>query len=111
MLRDASQDMAIHLKDRLRDIRDLLRSHRHERQATAAAGRHFSDMEKLLARAASMVDDTLTLAETASRTVLPVRSSTNWSYGRSAIISLIPDRVNVLSGVICIAQRKPWRPH
>ncbi|WP_349366007.1 MAG: hypothetical protein ABL311_16045 [Nitratireductor rhodophyticola] len=71
MLRDASQDMAIHLKDRLRDIRDLLRSHRHERQATAATGRHFSDIEKLLARAASMVDDTLTLAETASRTVLP----------------------------------------
>lgn len=71
MLRDASQDMAIHLKDRLRDIRDFLRSHRHERQATAATGRNFSDMETLLARAASMLDDTLTLAETTSRTVLP----------------------------------------
>lgn len=71
MLRDASQDMAIHLKDRLRDIRDFLRSHRHERQATAPTGRNFGDMETLLARAASMLDDTLTLAETTSRTVLP----------------------------------------
>ncbi|MFC5586610.1 hypothetical protein ACFPOD_15955 [Nitratireductor kimnyeongensis] len=62
--------MAIQLKDRMRDIRDFLRSHRHERQATTAAGRHFGDMESVLGRAASMIDDTLNLAETASRSVL-----------------------------------------
>ncbi len=71
MLRDASEDMAVHLKDRLRDIRDFLRAHRHEKQGAASEKRGFTDIEKLLGRAVSMVDDTLTLAETASRTVLP----------------------------------------
>ncbi|WP_295809228.1 hypothetical protein [uncultured Nitratireductor sp.] len=65
--------MAVHLKDRLRDMRDFLRAHRYERRATASTDKHFGDIEKLLGRAVSVVDDTLTLAESASRTVLPDR--------------------------------------
>ncbi len=71
MLRDASEDMAVRLKDTLRDMRDLLRAHRHDTQVPQR--RTLSEAETLLARAVSMVDDTLTMAESMSRGVLPTR--------------------------------------
>ncbi|EKF40476.1 hypothetical protein NA8A_20167 [Nitratireductor indicus C115] len=71
MLRDASEDMAVRLKDTLRGMRDFLRAHRHDIQVPP--GRALSEAETLLGRAVSMVDDTLTMAESVSRGVLPAR--------------------------------------
>lgn len=70
MLRDVSDDMALHLKDRLRDVRDFLRMYRHDHQRETRSRQAVSDIEKLLGRAVSVVDDTLTLAESTSRTML-----------------------------------------
>ncbi|WP_367717154.1 hypothetical protein AB2N04_03775 [Nitratireductor sp. GISD-1A_MAKvit] len=71
MLRDTSKDLTIHLRDRLRDIRDFMRAHRHDQYDQLDRERHRPDLEGLLGRAVSVVDDTLTLAETASRTARP----------------------------------------
>ncbi|MCR4267999.1 hypothetical protein [Nitratireductor sp. ZSWI3] len=73
MLRDASLDVAVHLKDRLRDMRDFLRTQRRGLLAERPPQRPPFQMEALLGHAVGVVDDTLTLAESVSRAVLPGR--------------------------------------
>lgn len=82
MLRSLSEDVVVNIKDRLRDMRHLVRSSRHDnpggprRPQMAEPFAPPAEIERLLGRAASVVDDTLTVAETVSRTLLPmVRTS------------------------------------
>jgi len=82
MLRSLSEDVVVNIKDRLRDMRHLVRSSRHDnpggprRPQMAEPFAPPPEIERLLGRAASVVDDTLTVAETVSRTLLPmVRTS------------------------------------
>lgn len=78
MLRSLSEDVVVNIKDRLRDVRHLVRSSRHDnpggprRPQMAEPFAPPPEIERLLGRAASVVDDTLTVAETVSRTLLPM---------------------------------------
>ncbi|MDH4983997.1 hypothetical protein QEZ47_00175 [Aminobacter anthyllidis] len=78
MLRSLSEDVVVNIKDRLRDVRHLLRASRHDNPGgprRPPVAEPFSppvEIERLLGRAASVVDDTLTVAETVSRTLLPI---------------------------------------
>ncbi|CAN7616851.1 hypothetical protein [Aminobacter aminovorans] len=78
MLRSLSEDVVVNIKDRLRDMRHLVRSSRHDnpggprRPQMAEPFAPPAEIERLLGRAASVVDDTLTVAETVSRTLLPI---------------------------------------
>ena len=69
MLRFFSEEIAVNLKDRLRDIRYMIRRNRHEssqsEQSALRPGEIMSP-ELLLGHAASMVDKALTTAETIS---------------------------------------------
>ncbi|AMS44840.1 hypothetical protein AA2016_5935 (plasmid) [Aminobacter aminovorans] len=102
MLRSLSEDVVVNIKDRLRDMRHLVRSSRHDnpggprRPQMAEPFAPPPEIERLLGRAASVVDDTLTVAETVSRTLLPmVRTGdsarlhgfdTYFATGRSATV-------------------------
>lgn len=75
-LRTLPVEAAVNVKDRLRDIRDFLREHRHDqpgsraprRGAFSAADGQFREM---LGHMVSVVDDALTLAEGMSAGLLP----------------------------------------
>ena len=78
MLRSLSEEVVVSLKDRLRDVRAMVRQSRHDnpggpRKPTIADPLALPpEVERLLGRAVSMVDDTLTAAETVSRSLLPI---------------------------------------
>lgn len=63
MLRELREDIRVNLKDRLREIRHLVRAHRHDR-AAAKAGSPFplNGIEDLFGHAASAVDDAISIA-------------------------------------------------
>jgi hypothetical protein len=71
MLRQISEDVRVNLKDRLRDVRHVIRQSRHDHARNAAAeaeGRNSPSspakgLEDLLGHAASVVDDAMSLAE------------------------------------------------
>lgn len=71
MLRQISEDVRVNLKDRLRDVRHVIRQSRHDHARNAAMeaeGRFPSSspakgLEDLLGHAASVVDDAMSLAE------------------------------------------------
>jgi hypothetical protein len=69
MLRQISEDVRVNLKDRLRDVRHVIRQSRHDHARNAAVeGRSPSSspargIEDLLGHAASVVDDAMSLAE------------------------------------------------
>ncbi|WP_048644756.1 hypothetical protein [Nitratireductor soli] len=91
MLRDASEEAAVHLKDRLRDMRDFLRALRHDQNAPARPQGRLSQVEGIIGRAVSVVDDTLTLAESVSHTVLPGRQGSSTFVLRPLIAYFVPD--------------------
>ncbi|MGH6763510.1 MAG: hypothetical protein ACRECW_18190 [Phyllobacterium sp.] len=79
MIRDISDDIAVNLKDRLRDFRYVIRRNRHDsmlddRPATLRdtpfQNRGFDAPELFLGRAASLVDTALTAAETISLSII-----------------------------------------
>jgi hypothetical protein len=71
MLRQISEDVRVNLKDRLREVRHVIRQSRHDNARNAAAeaeGRNSPSspakgLEDLLGHAASVVDDAMSLAE------------------------------------------------
>ncbi|NGO50874.1 hypothetical protein [Allomesorhizobium camelthorni] len=71
MLRQISEDVRVNLKDRLRDVRHVIRQSRHDHARNAAVeaeGRNSPSspakgLEDLLGHAASVVDDAMSLAE------------------------------------------------
>jgi hypothetical protein len=71
MLRQISEDVRVNLKDRLRDVRHVIRQSRHDYAGNAAIeaeGRNSPSspakgLEDLLGHAASVVDDAMSLAE------------------------------------------------
>jgi hypothetical protein len=68
MLRELSEDVRILVKDRLRDLRTIVRQHRHDNATSRPAeakGQPFPirEIEGLLGHAASAFDDVMTLAE------------------------------------------------
>jgi hypothetical protein len=71
MLRQISEDVRVNLKDRLRDVRHVIRQSRHDHARNAAIeaeGRNAPSspakgLEDLLGHAASVVDDAMSLAE------------------------------------------------
>lgn len=71
MLRQISEDVRVNLKDRLRDVRHVIRQSRHDQGRNAAAqaeGRLAQSspakgFEELIGHAASVVDDAMSLAE------------------------------------------------
>lgn len=83
MLRSLSEDVVVNIKDRLRDVRHLVRASRHDnpggprRPQVAEPFAPPAEIERLLGRAASVVDDTLTVAETVSRSLLPIIRASN----------------------------------
>ena len=71
MLRELSEDVRILVKDRLRDLRSIVRQHRHDHapvggKAAEAKNQPFPirEIEGLLGHAVSAFDDVMTLAET-----------------------------------------------
>lgn len=72
MLREISEEVRVNLKDRLRDVRHIIRRHRHDspaqqaRQGDEAARPSFPirEIEGLLGHAASAFDDMMSMAET-----------------------------------------------
>ncbi len=69
MLRILSEEIAVNLKDRLREVRYMIRRNRHEtlqREQSAARPGEIVSPELLLGHAASMMDKALTTAETIS---------------------------------------------
>lgn len=78
MLRSLSEEVVVNIKDRLRDIRHVVRASRHDNPGgprRPPGTEPFSppaEIERLLGRAASVVDDTLTMAETVSLSLLPI---------------------------------------
>lgn len=78
MQRSISEEVVVNIKDRLRDIRHFVRTSRHDnpggprRPQGAEPFAPPPEIERLLGRAASVVDDTLTVAETLSRSLLPI---------------------------------------
>ncbi|TGT45758.1 hypothetical protein [Mesorhizobium sp. M8A.F.Ca.ET.165.01.1.1] len=72
MLRQISEDVRVNLKDRLREVRDIIRQSRHDGSGDASALREATShlppfpgkgIEGLLSHAASAVDDALSIAE------------------------------------------------
>jgi len=70
MLREISEDVRILVKDRLRDLRSIVREHRHDRVAQRPVSSEAGDqpfpireIEGLLGHAASAFDDVMSLAE------------------------------------------------
>ncbi|WP_394890699.1 hypothetical protein ACG873_04865 [Mesorhizobium sp. AaZ16] len=69
MLRQISEDVRVNLKDRLRDVRHVIRQSRHDHARNAAVERRAPSsspakgFEELLGHAASVVDDAMSLAE------------------------------------------------
>ena len=90
MLRDASEEAAVHLKDRLRDLRDFLRAHRRDQRSPVRPQGRLPQMEGVIGRAVSVVDDTLTLAESVSHTILPGRQDSTLVL-RPLIAYFVPD--------------------
>ncbi|WP_353642327.1 hypothetical protein [Mesorhizobium sp. WSM2239] len=101
MLRQISEDVRVNLKDRLRDVRHVIRQSRHDHARNAALeaeGRNppsspAKGLEDLLGHAASVVDDAMSLAESlvpherpASADAATVRSFDHYfrSNGRGA---------------------------
>lgn len=78
MLRNLSEEVVVNIKDRLRDVRHFVRASRHDnpggprRPPMAEPFAPPPEIERLLGRAASVVDDTLTIAETVSLSLLPI---------------------------------------
>lgn len=78
MLRNLSEEVVVNLKDRLRDVRHFVRASRHDNPGgprRPAGTEPFApppEIERLLGRAASVVDDTLAVAEALSRSLLPI---------------------------------------
>lgn len=78
MLRSLSEEVVVNIKDRLRDVRHFVRASRHDnpggprRPPMAEPFAPPPEIERLLGRAASVVDDTLTMAETVSLSLLPI---------------------------------------
>lgn len=79
MIRDISDDIAVNLKDRLREFRYVIRRNRHDSmlddRPAALQGRSFPNSgfdapELLLGRAASLVDTALTAAESISLSII-----------------------------------------
>ena len=71
MLREISEEIRINLKDRLRDVRHVVRRHRHDSAANPARQSDepgppspLRGIEGLLGRAASVFDDAMSIAET-----------------------------------------------
>lgn len=71
MLREISEEIRINLKDRLRDVRHVVRRHRHDSAANPARQPDepaipspLRGIEGLLGRAASVFDDAMSIAET-----------------------------------------------
>ncbi|TGP36070.1 hypothetical protein EN871_33635, partial [bacterium M00.F.Ca.ET.228.01.1.1] len=72
MLRQISEDVRVNLKDRLREVRDIIRQSRHDGSGDASALREATShlppfpgkgIEGLLSHAASAVDEALSIAE------------------------------------------------
>ncbi|QKC94658.1 hypothetical protein [Mesorhizobium sp. NZP2298] len=72
MLRQISEDVRVNLKDRLREVRDIIRQSRHDGSGDASVLREATShlppfpgkgIEGLLSHAASAVDDALSIAE------------------------------------------------
>jgi len=78
-LHELPNEAAANVKDRLRDLRDFIRARRHDRLDTHGLRGPAGQLEEFLGHAASMVDDTLTLAESVSTTILPLRERENAS--------------------------------
>lgn len=78
MLRSLSEEVVVNIKDRLRDVRHFVRASRHDNPGgprRPPGTEPFSppaEIERLLGRAASVVDDTLTMAESVSLSLLPI---------------------------------------
>ena len=70
MLRSLSREVAVGLRDQMREVRHLVRANRHDssRFARGRAGPPAPEIERLMSHAASFIDDTLTMAHT----VLPI---------------------------------------
>lgn len=70
MLRSLSREVAVGLRDQMREVRHLVRANRHDsgRFAGGRAGPPAPEIERLMSHAASFIDDTLTMAHT----VLPI---------------------------------------
>jgi hypothetical protein len=71
MLREISEEVRVNIKDRLRDVRHAIRQHRHDTAAApqgAESGPRapfpVRELEGLFGRAASAVDDVMSIAET-----------------------------------------------
>ncbi|MFE0013200.1 hypothetical protein ACFWXH_00050 [Mesorhizobium sp. NPDC059054] len=72
MLREISEEVRVNLKDRLRDVRHVIRRHRHDNPAqqarqgeeTARPSFPIREIEGLLGHAASAFDDMMSIAET-----------------------------------------------
>jgi len=71
LLREITKDVAIGLRDQLREVRHAIRDKRHDRQTSRQNG-SAPDIREILGRAASVIDETLTAAESVSRQVLPL---------------------------------------
>ncbi|MEJ6785282.1 hypothetical protein [Aminobacter sp. Piv2-1] len=78
MLRSFSEEVVVNIKDRLRDVRHFVRASRHDNPGgprRPPGTEPFAppvEIERLIGRAASVVDDTLTMAETVSLSLLPI---------------------------------------
>lgn len=78
MLRSFSEEVVVNVKDRLRDVRHFVRASRHDnpggprRPPGTDPFAPPAEIERLIGRAASVVDDTLTMAETVSLSLLPI---------------------------------------
>lgn len=65
MLREIREDIRVNLKDRLREIRHMVRAHRHDRVAGEGNGSlPLRGIEELFGHAASAVDDVISIAGT-----------------------------------------------
>ncbi|RWE29805.1 MAG: hypothetical protein EOS78_29310 [Mesorhizobium sp.] len=82
MLRQISEDVRVNLKDRLREVRDIIRQSRHDGSGDASALREATSylppfpgkgIEGLLSHAASAVDEALSIAESFVPHERPIR--------------------------------------
>ncbi|MBZ9678218.1 hypothetical protein [Mesorhizobium sp. ES1-1] len=82
MLRQISEDVRVNLKDRLREVRDIIRQSRHDGTGEASAVREATSLlptfpgkgiEGLLSHAASAVDEALSIAESFVPHERPIR--------------------------------------
>lgn len=82
MLRQISEEVRINLKDRLRDVRHVIRKHRHDNPVAASgtedqASSPVRGIEGLLGHAASAFDDAMSLAES----IVPLERSSGAAKG------------------------------